>query len=264
VQILSREGEPRSYTVAVEDFSVSDDGSDNMQFYAGEDGPFSARSWVVPAVSSLTLQHGERAFFSVKVSVPTNASVGDHYSVVLLQREPDAKKPGGVNMVSRVGVLFLITVKGDAIRQGTLQQFLVQRRLNWALPVRLLLQYRNTGTVHLVPQGHIEIRNIFGVMVDDIPVKDWYVLRSSTRRRDIIWQPKFAFGYYQAKLVLGAAGQQQVEVPASFWVIPAIPTALLIIAIFAVSFLVQAFFSRFELKRRKASANKKLPKKETS
>lgn len=261
VQILSREGEKRSYTVAVEDFSVSDDGSDNIQFYGGADGPFSARSWVTPAVSSLTIEHGQRAFFSVKVAVPKNASVGDHYSVVLFQRQPDATKPGGVSMISRIGTLFLITVKGDVIRQGALQQFLVQRHLNWALPVRFGMRYRNTGTVHLVPQGHIEISNIFGVTVDDIPVKDWYVLRNSTRLREITWQPKFAFGYYQAKLFLTAAGQQPVETQVSFWVIPAIPTALIVIAIFAISFLVQAFFSRFELKRKKDGSKEKEGKK---
>ena len=162
-------------------------------------------------------------------------------------------------MVSRVGALFLITVKGDVIQQGTLQQFLVQRHLNWTLPVKFTLQYRNTGTVHLVPQGELNIRNIFGVTVDTVPVKDWYVLRNSTRRRDVVWQPTFAFGYYQTTLTLNAAGQQTVQIPASFWVIPAIPTALIIIAIFAISFLVQAFFSRFELKKKKPA--KEMPKK---
>lgn len=254
VQIVSREGEPRSYSVGVEDFSISDDGADNINFFGGSDGPFSARSWVTPAVSGLTLEHGQRAFFSVKVSVPLNASVGDHYSVVLFQRLPGKDDGGGVSMVSRVGTLFLITVKGDLIREGSLQQFLVQRRLNWALPVGFTLQYRNTGTVHLVPQGHIEIRNIFGVIVDDIPVEDWYVLRNSIRRREIVWQPKFAFGYYRATLVLDAIDQETMRVPASFWIIPAIPTAIIIISIFAVSFLVQAFFSRFELRKKKKAA----------
>ncbi|MDD5054920.1 MAG: hypothetical protein PHZ00_01485 [Candidatus Peribacteraceae bacterium] len=260
LQIISREGIQRSFDVTVEDFSITDDGTDNIQFYAGSDGPFSARSWVTPAVPAVTIEHGQRAFFTVKVSVPKNASVGDHYSVVLFQRQPGEDERGGVSMVSRVGALFLITVKGDVVREGSLQQFLVQRRLNWALPVGFALQYRNTGTVHVVPQGHMEIRNIFGVVVDDIAVKDWYVLRDSTRRREIVWQPKFAFGYYNANLILTAAGQQQAVSPVSFWVIPAIPTALILIAIFAVSFLVQAFFSRFELKKKK----KETPKKKVS
>lgn len=258
IQLTSREGEPRTYELGVEDFSVTDDGTDNIQFYANGNGPFSARSWIQPLVSSVDLKHGERAFIPVKVTVPKNAAVGDHYSVVLFERRPNGEVQGGFNLISRVGALLLITVKGDLIREGEMQMFFGKKNIYWALPAQFSIQYRNTGTVHLVPAGHVEMKNIFGIPVDDIAVKDWYVLRNSTRRRDILWQPKFALGRYTATMTLNSAGQKSEEVrTVSFWVIPALPVLLALLAIFAVSFVVQAFMSHFEIRKKG-----KEPKKE--
>jgi hypothetical protein len=252
VGLMSREGETRMYALTTEDFSISDDGFDNVVFYGAGNGPFSAHSWLSPLVNVITLNHRERATIPVKVSVPKNASVGDHYAVVLFQRNPKGTEGSGFQMVSRIGALFLITVKGDVIREGALQQFLTEDRIYWSLPTRFIVQYRNSGTVHIQPAAHIEIKNIFGITVDDIQLKDWYVLRNSTRRREIMWQPKFALGYYTATLsVKGVGNAADAQETVSFWVIPALPVLLALLAIFAVSFFVQVFFSRFELKRKK-------------
>ncbi len=253
VHLTSREGEPRNYTIEIEDFAVSDDGTDSIQFYGNGAGPFSAKPWIQPAASSIDLKHGERAFVPVKVSVPKDASVGDHYSVVLFQRtpKPDDQERGGFNLVARIGALLLITVKGDLIKQGSMENFTVSRPVYWSLPSQFSIIYKNTGTVHLTPTGHIELKNIFGIPVDDIVVKDWYVLRNSVRRRDILWQPKFALGYYTATLHLSSAGQQDATVQkVSFWIIPALPVLIALLAIFLVSFVVQAFFSHFEIKKK--------------
>ena len=252
VQLTSREGEPRSFSVGVEDFSISDDGLDNIQFYGNGSGPFSAYSWVTTGTKNINLRHGERAFVPVKISVPKNAAVGDHYAVVLFTRDmKDPSKPG-LNIVARVGALLLITVKGDVIREGSLQQFLVSKPVFWSLPSQFLLQYKNAGTVHLVPRGHIEIRNIFGATVDDIPIQDWYILRNSVRRREIMWQPRFALGYYSATLhIQSFESSPEVQQTVWFWVIPALPVLLALIAIFIVSFIVQAFMSHFEIRRKK-------------
>lgn len=251
VQLTSREGEPRGYDFSVEDFSVTDDGTDNIQFYANGNGPFSAKSWIQVAASSVDLEHGERAFIPVKITVPKNAAVGDHYSVVIVERKPTGEVQGGFNLISRVGALLLITVKGDLIREGELQMFTGKKNVYWTLPSQFTIQYRNTGTVHLVPSGHVEIKNILGIPVDDIAVKDWYVLRNSTRRREILWQPKFALGRYTATLTLNSAGQKSEEVrTVSFWILPLLPVLVALLAIFFVSFVVQAFMSHFEIRKK--------------
>lgn len=251
VQLISREGAERDYDVSVEDFAVTDDGTDAIQFYPNASGPFSAQSWVRPAVSTLRLRHGERATIPVTVTVPASADTGDHYSVVLFERASNAATQGGFNIVSRVGALLLITVQGDIVREGELDLFDSAQPLYWSTPAQLSVRYRNTGTVHLVPVGSIVIRNMFGMTVDDIPVKDWYVLRNSLRRREILWHPKFAFGRYTATLTLNSAGHATEEVAtASFWLIPLLPLLGIIVTVLLLSFLLRSVVGRYELRRK--------------
>jgi hypothetical protein len=250
IEILSRGGEEHTYSLSVEDFSSDESGND-IAMYGGKDGPFSSRSWVQAAITKLNLKHGERATIPVTVRIPANAAIGDHYSTVLFQRDPKGVQPG-FNIVARVGVLLLITVKGQVIREGGLKSFSSGSPFYWKLPASLDLRYENTGTVHLVPTGRVEIRNIFGILVDEIPVKDWYVLRNSTRGRTITWQPGFALGYYKATLSVNASANHDTEtLTTSFWVIPAIPVAMVLLAIFIVSLFVQVFFNRFEIRKKK-------------
>ncbi len=245
VELTSREGAPRQYNVSVEDFAVTDDGTDNIQFFAHDNGPFPGRSWIQPSVSSLALQHGERAVIPVKISVPKNASAGDHYAVVLFERQVSAGEQAG----SRVGALCLITIRGDLIRDGQLQTFTGLRNVYWTLPAQFSIQYRNTGMVHLVPVGHIAIKNIFGMTVDDIAIQDWYVLRNSTRDRDMLWQPTFAFGRYTATLTLNSAGQKSEDVrTVSFWVMPTLPVLFVLLTVLSVAYILQAFWSRHALR----------------
>ena len=254
IQVASREGKKNSYEIGVEDFSVTNDGTDEIQFYGNGSGPFSAKSWITPAQKKFTLEHGDRAFVPIKISIPANAAVGDHYSLVTFQRAQGEEGGMGFNIIPRVGALLLITVNGDLVRQGTLENFTSSSRLYWSLPAKFSLQYRNTGTVHIVPTGHVEIKNIFGIAIDDVAIKDWYVLRNSLRRREILWQPHFALGYYTATLFLDdKEGQAHIDpIVLSFWMVPALPVLIALLVIFTTSLLVQVFFSRFELKKKPA------------
>lgn len=250
IEVLSRAGDEFTYSVSVEDFSSDESGND-IVMYGGKDGPFSSRKWITPGITQINLKHAERVTIPVTVKIPTNAAIGDHYSTVLFQRDPKGVQPG-FNIVARVGVLLLITVKGQVIREGELKSFGTESPFYWWLPATLGIRYQNTGTVHLVPTGKVEIRNVFGILVDEIPVKDWYVLRNSTRGRLITWQPGFALGYYKATLTLNANANHETEtLSTSFWVIPIIPVSIVLVMIFVVSLTVQVFFNRFEIRKKK-------------
>lgn len=254
ISLINRGGEPYSYSFHTEDFSANGEVSEDIQLFGKVDGPFSARSWIYTPTSSVRLDHGERTTIPVRVTAPRNAAVGDHYTAFLIQRDPvDAGQGQGFSVISQVGALLLITIRGNPERTGHLESFGSQLPVYWWLPSTLKMQYRNDGNVHLVPRGSVVIRNIFGVVVDEIPIKDWYVLRNSVRKRTILWQPKFALGYYSATLTVQSEANPQPEtMSSSFWIIPIVPVLIALIAIFAVSCGVQSFMSRFEI-RKKAS-----------
>ncbi len=245
MELLSREGTHRQYAISVEDFSITNDGTDTIQFFENDNGPFPAKSWIQPAASSLTLKHGERARIPVTISVPHDAKAGDHYAVVVVQNQRSTDENIGTGLLSRVGAIFLITVKGDLRRDGELQQFSRMQHVYWSSSAQLSMRYRNTGTVHLVPAGSIVIKNMFGIAIDEIAVQDWYVLRDSLRVRDVTWQPTFALGRYTATLTLESSGQKSAEViTVSFWMLPILPLLFAFMTIISVWYIAQAIRSR--------------------
>lgn len=252
LQITSRMGRQATFTMLTEDFSAGENENDQTKLYGANRGPYSAKDWVTTAVNSITLNHADRAYIPVTIHVPKDADPGDHYAAVMTQRDltPEEKKAGGVNVISRVGVLILITVKGPVVTKGDITSISTQQHLYFDLKVPLSIRGKNDGTVRMIPQGTVDIRNILGVTVDQIPVQDWIVLRNSVRSHAFTWTPKFALGFYTAKTNLTIFGNPVAPMSVSFWVIPLLPVLLVLIAIFVVSFLVQVFFSRFEIKRK--------------
>ncbi len=251
IELTSRMGRQTSFTLEKEDFSPSENENEQTRLYGENRGPYSAKDWITPLISSITLQQADRAYIPVTVSVPANADPGDHYAAVLAKRDVSPSETnGGIAVISRVGVLFLITVEGPVERKGTLLSFTTPKDFFTEAEVPLTLRTKNDGTVRMYPEGQINIRNILGVTVDRLPVKDWIVLRNSSRSSTLTWKPTFALGWYTAETELKVFGEAMQPLSVSFWVVPILPVLLILIAVFLVSFLVQYFFAHFEIKKK--------------
>lgn len=252
VQLVSREGKNSTFTFETEDFGPSDSETEQTHLYGTAIGPYSAKAWLSPSVSSISLEQGDRVYIPVTIRVPKDADPGDHYAALLGKKSPTAEDTttGGLSVVSRVGVLFLITVKGNIVKKGDLLSISTAKSLYFNLTVPLSLRAKNEGTIRLYPTGSINIKNLLGVTVDQIPVQDWILLRNSTRSVQISWAPRFALGRYTATTDIKMSGDPTTSFSVSFWVIPLLPVLGILIAIFLVSFLVQYFFSRFEIKKK--------------
>ncbi len=252
IQITNREGSLAAYDLTTEDFASGPDLEGLPMFFQSRDeGPYPARQWITPEADRFELRHGERAFIRVTVRVPEHAEAGDHQAALIFTRDVASQPVSGFTIVSRVAALFIITVEGDVVRDGSVDRLAPLRRIFWFLPATVRLTAENRGTVHMAPRGAIRIRNVFGIPVDSLSVREWYILRESSRSRSFDWKPRFALGYYTATTDLTVFGDQPVPpLTASFWVIPIVPVVLLLLLIFLVSLLVQLFFSRFELRRK--------------
>jgi hypothetical protein len=253
VQITNRRGTPAIFALSTEDFTADAAQDGNPQFLPeNTDSPYTARRWITPEVTRVQLLHGERAFIRVTVKAPANAEPGDHQAALIVKRELAAKPTSGFGLESRVAALFIMSIPGNIVQEGSLNDIQPRRSLNWWLPVFLRMDGSNNGTVHMAPQGTVDIRNIFGIVVDQIPIENWIILRASDRSREIQWSPRFALGRYTATTSLTAFADSPLNiVSASFWVIPILPLLLLLLAIFTVSFGVRYIGSTFELRWKK-------------
>jgi len=256
VSILNLLGKDALFVLSTEDFTSDNTQQGAATFFGAEgEGPYPAKLWMRPEVERIPLHQGERAYVRVNILVPRDAEPGDHQAALLVYEADEDVAAGGFRILSRVASLFIITVEGEVIEDTRVLSIRAQHRINWSVPLKLVIKARNDGTVHSIPAGTIEIRNIFGAVVDEIVMNDWIVLRNSERERELTWDPRFALGYYRAtaNLMLSSTLGESLSVPVStgFWVIPLLPVLLVLFAIFLVSFLVQFFFSRFEIQRKK-------------
>lgn len=253
LQLTNRTGEPTVYEFTTEDFVADPEQDGSPSFLSpSQSGPFPARQWIVPDVSSLTLEHAERAFIPLTIRVPEDAEPGDHQAAIIVRKRSTADSASGLRIVSRVASLFIITVPGDINREGEVTRFWTNRWLNWFLPADFYVTAHNTGNVHLNANGVVTIRNVFGVVVDEITISQWITLRESVRTKSVEWRPRFALGWYSATLNMVLAPELEPIEPmkVTFWVIPLLPVLILLLSIFLVSYLVQYFFSRFEIRKK--------------
>lgn len=260
IALTNREGRATRYDILVEDFDSDETREFAPRFYGtDENGPYPARNWIVPAATSIVLEHGQRAFIPLVVTVPGDAEPGDHQAAVVIERHEATVGASGISVKARAASLAVITVEGEAREEGGITDFRPLRRVFFSMPATLVLEGTNDGTVHIAPEGTMTIRNVFGVPVHERRVADWFILRGSTRPLALTWDAPFAFGRYTATadLVLKTYGNTlpNATVSTSFWVIPLLPFLVLLFVILLLSFLVQLFLTRFEIsfKRKDAS-----------
>jgi len=200
LQITSRIEKETDFEVGVEDFTSQEDPEKYTKFLGEEKSQFSSKEWFEPVVWKFTLKHGERIFLPIKISVPSDAEIGGHYSVVFVKTAP--REDGGktaITLSSRVGSLFLFNIGNGAVKTaGELISFKTSKKIYGSLPVTFELNFKNEGDAHLTPFGKIIISNLFGKTVDQLTVLDWVVLRDSERTQRTEWPPEFAFGRYTA------------------------------------------------------------------
>ncbi len=259
LQITNREGRIAAFDLSAEDFDADPERDGTPRFYATDiEGLYPAREWITPELDRMELRHAERAFVRITIRVPEDAEPGDHQAALIVTRDVESQPVGGFEIISRVASLFVITVPGDIVQEGYITRLQPRHYINWSFPVTLNLAARNAGTVYMAPEGAISVRNIFGITVDEILIKDWFILRNSSRQRDFNWEPLFALGYYRAVTDLTVFGNRPLQpVSTSFWVIPLLPVLLLLLLIFLVSFLVQYFSARFEIRRKPGAEDEK-------
>jgi len=257
IKVSNRMGKSMEMIVDIEDFTG--DNKSVTRLLGDEKGPYSLRNYLHPEVMNFQLAHGERASLPIEIKIPEDAQPGGLYGSVLINarslEEKEAGKEGinsQISVVSRIGVLFFIRVKGDIETDGRIKTFDTDKNFYKEAPVNFNMTYDNTGTIYLSPHGVIEIRNFLGKKVDEIEVNPWFVMPGFLRSRSVAWKKDLAIGKYTAHLNLNRGYEGKIDTAkVSFWIIP-IKTVLSILAIIlSISIFIWWFGRTFEFKRKK-------------
>lgn len=271
IQITNTDTRSRTYYVSIQKFVAK--GEDGQQDFLPEEDDSGLASWMVPDRRSVTLAPGESVPFSYVVNVPLNAEPGGHYAAVFFSDRPTVEGGVAVGVGAKVGVLFLLRVPGEILESARVESFRsTSERLN-RLPAYFELRVRNLGSVHLRPEGTVQIRNVFGSTVAKVPAnpRQAAVLPNSIRRFESVWAKtfeeerggfiaelqnewkNFAIGPYKAEVkVLYGEQKQELQATTTFWVIPwRLLTAfvLLLVVLFILVSLYNRMVVRSALKK---------------
>jgi hypothetical protein len=212
-----------------EDMTASDNPDESVVFLGNKTGPYSIKNFVKPEVDEVTLLTGQRLRMPVTITIPKDAEPGGLYGGLMVAAY-NIGGPGevngetaapSINIITRVASLLFITVKGNALQSGFLKDLTMSKSFYEAGPVAFEVSSANTGNVHLDPYGTIEIKDMFGRVVDTRQVEPWFVMPRSERVREIKWNSAFLIGSYTATLKMNRGYQDIVDSKTvSFWVLP--------------------------------------------
>lgn len=222
-------------------------------------------NWFSLSQDELTLNSEQVAIVPFEIDVPSDTVPGGYYAVIFWSAAGDNQN-NQIAVGSKVGTLIFIKVKGDLIEQGSIENFQVKpASVLYQLPDSFSFDFVNSGNIHLIPEGRVEITNYWGnKKILPINQERRFVLPGSTRVMEIAWAlsgnssfiasffdrlklelSNLAFGKHTATLKISYEGDQQnfSEEKIEFWVWP-VRTIILIIAV--ILFFI--FFIRINLK----------------
>ena len=257
--VANRMGDDRDFHIEVEDIKGSDDPGMTVVLLGNDRGPYSLRDYFNIPEQDFTLPHATRARIPVTVSIPADAEPGGYYGTILFTTTSKKAETsqggvgGGAAIVSRIGVLFFVTVPGSNAYEGTLQSFTTKNSQMFFSKSDVTFQalFKNSGNMHLNPSGKIEISNILGNPIETINIEPWFALPESLRLREVEWKRPNLIGRYTAHLTIDRGYDKQTDTATvSFWIVPLVPVGVGIAAIFFLFLVIRLIATRFEIRRK--------------
>lgn len=256
VALSNRMGDDRIFEIVVEDMEGSNDPEQTVVLLGDDRGPYSLRDYFSVASWKFMLPHAKKAIIPVTVTMPQDVEPGGYYGSILFtttSNKPENMQgaQGGASIISRIGVLFFVTVPGEEAYDGSLESFSTNGNFFLEGPISFQMLFRNKGNIHLNPSGEIKITNMIGTEVDRIPVEPWFALPQSLRLREVTWDRLALAGRYTATAEIKRGYSETVDTMSlTFWVVPWKPIAAGVAGLFVLFFIIRFFATRFEFKRK--------------
>ena len=121
VRVTNDSQVPHAYAFSIQKFIPK--GESGQQEFLPISETDGLPDWMHLDRASLTLRAGESANLPVAIRVPSTAKPGGYYAALFFSEDTQLPSGGGTATVARTGVLFLVTVPGDAAADLRLRSF---------------------------------------------------------------------------------------------------------------------------------------------
>lgn len=261
LSVVNRTDREQTFTIEVEDFTGSKDLKQVVVLLGNDRGPYSLRDYIKPEQNSFRLKSKQRAVLDVTISIPNDAEPGGHYGSVLVSSAPSSQDDEVLDnksrTISRIGALYFVRVEGKIKEDGRVSDFRMEgnKSIYERGPFIFELLFENNSSVHLTPNGTIEVKNMLGRKVKDLEVAPFFSLPDSLRAAVVSWETDFAFGRYTATANINRGYKEspdQVDVMTiSFWVLPWKLVVGFLLVVIIVAFILRRLVRSFEIKRKR-------------
>lgn len=252
----------------VMDFRAGGEGGE-PSFYISEgySNKFSFAKWVTFSTSKIALTPEQVVEFKYTLTIPENAEPGGHYGAVFFVSEPpkDENQGSKVSIGSMVGSLVLLTVPGDTIEKGIVDNFGTDKGIYFTgNTVKIESRISNVGNVHFKPKGDIVIKSIFGKQVTKLTFNEQSgnVLPDSTRKFENGWKyPWYQVGVYRAELAtIYGISEKPLTQTIKFWILPWWFVVMIVFTLVLIYLLFQYLIRKKRLRTRITKMTKSSPR----
>ncbi len=209
----------------VRDFVIADDGQTPLVIDEPVSSRWSLSSWITVAPSTQTLTPGQVSQLSMVIQVPPDALPGGHYAMLLHEPQIGKTNTTGANQTlasvnPRVGTLIYFIVDGPINEQAFIRNLAFPTFTEYG-PVAYSYSVENLSDVHIRPNLTLEVRNLFGRVVERTTLESKNVFPLSTRHFTGKWDRVWGWGYYSARVVMNyGSGGQIASMSTGFWLFP--------------------------------------------
>ena len=245
----------------INDFvAKGDSGIPEILFNGSAKDPYSLKSYIVPLPNFL-LKPQQQKQLQVQINIPTNASPGGHYGVIRFTGTPASLNgKSGVSLSASIGTLVLLTVSGKIVEHLSTSSFYVSQNINsnassffQNAPLTFSEIVKNDGNEHVIPQGYVTVKDMFGHKVISliVNIQQGNVLPGSKRKfsEDMFSKNsphKRLFGRYTATFSMTYGTPKHTLTDSlSFWVIPVDLIVVWLVVLIGGFFLIRYMLKRY-------------------
>jgi hypothetical protein len=244
VKVTNLSNGTETFYPVVENMSgVNDQGAPS---FTAEGTGYGLLDWILIDQESLTLESGESGDFTFTMFVPEDAGPQGYYGAFFVIRQAPEQRQTGAAVDFKVGTILNFRIQGDAYEEAFIREFAVGKNIySNKEKVEFKIVVENLGNVLARPRGTINLVNMFGDQIAQIPVnhpRPGGVFPGTSRVFNVEWESEgFNFGRINAELDLtyGETGVRTISDKISFWVLPIM--AMLGVALGVITFIVIVF-----------------------
>jgi hypothetical protein len=235
ITVTNLDSVSRQFSVGVQDISGMNDAGEPI-FASSTVPQYSVSSWVSLGATAVTIPAGGNVSIPFTITVPKGAQPGGHYGAIFVSYGTGRPAVNGSGLAYDIGALIELRIAGNATEQAEIKEFSTDKSLYQTPTVTFTASVANEGNVLLQPRGPIDITNIFGQKVGTVILNDegGSIFPGSQRSFTALWGGSgFAFGQFTAVTTLnyGDTENKTISAATSFWVIPIIPIAVVLVSI---------------------------------